>query len=277
MGTLIIALIVSALIGLVLGVVIGIAGRFFGVESDPRIEQVTEMLPGANCGGCGKAGCADFAKALVAGERTPDGCPVNSDEAIKQIAAFLGISTGSGEKQVAVIFCGGDQNRTKSGLLYNGVADCISANLVSGGPKGCTYGCLGMASCAKICPFHAIEMLDGLAVVHDELCTGCGQCVEVCPRHLIRLTPKSVSLHVYCSSPDKGPNKKKVCDVACIGCRKCVKAAEEGQMEINGFLARVNYSNPPGEGLVEKAGCPTGCLKTSVAHYQQGKAGLEVV
>lgn len=277
MGTAIIALGVAAVIGVLLGLIIGIAGKIFAVKTDPRIEEVCEMLPGANCGGCGRAGCSDFAKAVVNGDCAPDGCPVCSSEVAAAIADFLGISAGTGIKKVAVVLCGGDHNRAKPAAMYNGVNDCISANLINGGPKGCTYGCLGLASCARACPFNAIEIINGLAIVHSELCTGCGKCVATCPRHLIKLAPRDSQVHVYCSSPEKGPTKKKVCEVACIGCRKCYKNVEEGQIEMNGFRAIVNYENPPSADIIEKAQCPTGCLKSPEQHYRDEKASVEVV
>ena len=275
METALTALVLLAIFGAVMGVVIGLAGKFFAVKTDSRIEQVTEMLPGANCGGCGRAGCADFAKAVCAGEAVPGGCPVSSPEALERIAALLGIAAGTGEKKVAVILCGGDKTRARQSALYNGVSDCVSAGLIGGGAKGCTYGCLGLATCARACPFHAIEMMNGLAVVHNEICTGCGNCVEKCPRHLIKLVPNAVELHVYCNSPEKAPTKKKVCKVGCIGCRKCVNAAGEGQMVMTELPARVNYADAPGAELVEKAACPTGCLLTPEAHYEIEKATRE--
>jgi Fe-S-cluster-containing hydrogenase component 2 len=123
-----------------------------------------------------------------------------------------------------------------------------------------------LATCARACPFGAIEIIDGLAFVHEELCVACGKCVEACPRNLIKLVPADAKVHVYCNSPAKGAEKKKYCSVSCIGCRKCVKAAEEGQMEINGFLAGVNYENMPTGDIIEKAACPTGCLKSPEDH-----------
>jgi len=198
-------------------------------------------LAAANCGGCGKAGCADFAKSVVTGENPPSKCPVASQEQVAAIAKALGIEVGDSVKKVAVVFCGGDHNQEKVQTLYNGVSDCVSASLIAGGPKGCAYGCLGMGSCARACPFNAIEMVNGLAVVHPELCVGCGACVDTCPRNLIKLVPQTAKVHIYCSSPEKGAAKMKVCSVPCIGCRKCVKGGEEGQFNVDGFKVSVNY------------------------------------
>ncbi len=261
MTTIIASLIFTAVLGALLALVIGVAAKTFAVETDERVEVVADMLPGANCGGCGYAGCADFAKALAAGQVPPAQCPVASAADIKRIAEFLGIIAEEKEKLVAVVRCSGSAAVTRR-APYNGVGDCRTAVVVAGGAKGCDYGCIGFASCARACPFDAIEIRDGLAVVHPEICVGCGKCVAACPKNLIALVPATVNVHVYCNSPEKGALKRKVCKTACIGCRKCVKAADsESQMTVKGFLVETNYSNPPLSDLVEKAGCPTTALR----------------
>ena len=156
---------VMAGIGLALGVVIGFFAKLFQVKSDARVELVTELLPGANCGGCGKAGCSDFAKSVVSGENPPSKCPVSSKEQVTAIALALGIDAGESFAKKAVVCCGGDREQTLRLANYNGVLDCVSASLVAGGPKGCAYGCLGMGTCARKCPFGAIEIINGLAVI----------------------------------------------------------------------------------------------------------------
>jgi len=265
MNTIVIAIGVAGAVGAVLGVVIGVVAKAFAVETDERIEGVEERLPGANCGGCGYAGCADFAKAVVAGKVAPSACPVCSPEDVQSVAAYLGIEAEASEPVVAVVRCAGDCANTVR-ALYNGTRDCRSAVVVAGGAKGCDYGCLGFGSCAEACPFGAIELRAGLAVVHPELCTGCGNCVEACPKDLIVLVPASVEVHVYCNSPEKGADKRKVCKTACIACRKCVKAAEEGQMTVDGFLVRTNYENPPAPDVVEAAACPTTAIRLAGKH-----------
>ena len=167
-----ISIIATGILGVVLGMVIGVVARVFAVEVDERIEQVEELLPGANCGGCGFAGCAAFAKAVVSQDAAPGQCPVCSAGDVQNIAEYLGIEAGQGEKKVALVRCSGDVANTVR-TLYNGVRDCRSAVVVSGGAKGCDYGCLGFGSCANACPFGAIEIRDGLAVVHPDLCVGC--------------------------------------------------------------------------------------------------------
>lgn len=274
MTMLLTALLFAAGLGAILALIIGVAAKAFAIESDPRIETVTGMLPGANCGGCGYAGCADLAKAIVEGRADPSICPVAPPEGAQRIAAYLGITSKEKEKLVAVVRCSGSCAVTVRSP-YNGVGDCRSAALVAGGAKGCDYGCIGLGSCARACPFNAIEMRDGLAVVHPELCVGCGKCVATCPKNLIVLVPASVDVHVYCNSPEKGPLKRKVCKTACIGCRKCVKAADsEEQMTVKGFLVATNYSNPPLPDLVEKAACPTTALRLASKHAAGAYEGV---
>lgn len=263
------AVIAMAIIGLFLGLIIGIAAKIFKVESDPRIELVASLLPGANCGGCGKAGCMDFAKAVVSGEFSPNQCPVSSQETVSAIAQALGIEANASFKKVAVVLCGGDLNQTQNWTLYNGVNDCRSAMLIAGGPKACTYGCLGMSSCARACPFGAIEVINGLAVVHQNLCVGCGKCTTTCPRNLIKLVNADAQVHVFCNNPEKAPVKRKYCKVPCLGCRKCEKNAPE-KFTITGFKASVNYDSEvlPTQADLDIIKCPTNCLLTSAKHLE---------
>jgi len=253
----------TTILGLVLGAIIGIAAKVFAVETDPRIELVEDELPGANCGGCGLAGCADFAKALVRGDVTANQCPVCSGDAMDNILKLLGATGEVKDKMVAIVRCGGgDSVATKAN--YNGINDCKAAALIANGSKGCKSGCLGLATCARACPFGAIEMTDGLAIVHNDLCVGCEKCVSSCPKDLIVMKPEKAKVDVLCNSTAKGPEKKKVCSVSCIGCQKCVKASDDGQMVMDGFLARVNYEDAPSAEAAIRSACPTNCLKSEI-------------
>jgi len=265
MGIVLLAFIIALVVGVILALIIGVAAKAFAVEPDLRKEALGELLPGVNCGGCGFPGCGEFAKALLAKEASPDLCPVCLPEDFKKIGEFLGISVEGKERMVALIKCGGHDGVAIS-TPYNGINDCASAALVAAGGKGCEYGCLGLASCARACAFGAIEIRNGLAMVHPDRCTGCGQCVEACPKHLICMVPASVDVHVYCNSPEKGAVKMKVCKASCIGCKKCVKASEEGQMLSEGFLVKTSYENPPGPDLIAAAACPTDALKLASEH-----------
>ena len=267
-STLVFAVIAMGAAGLILGLFIGLAAKIFKVESDSRADLVLELLPGANCGGCGKAGCADFAKAVASGELPPGNCPASSKETITAIAQALGIEGGGSFRKCAVVLCGGDFNQTKNSSLYNGVSDCRSAHMIAGGPKGCTYGCLGLGSCARSCPFGAIELVNGLAVVHKELCVGCGKCASACPQKLIKIVNADAGVHVYCSNPEKAPVKRQFCKVPCIGCRKCEKALP-GKFKFDGFRAVVDYENTelPNAQDITNVNCPSNCLLTDKMHY----------
>ncbi|HOK04141.1 MAG TPA: RnfABCDGE type electron transport complex subunit B [Victivallales bacterium] len=269
------SILILCVVALILGLSIGITAKYFLVEQDPQVEKILSLLPGANCGGCGFAGCSDFAKSLSEGKAEVEGCPVASAEVRKLIAQVLGKSVSDYIRKVAVVLCGGSNNFARKISEYNGIADCRSANIIAGGGKACRYGCLGFASCARVCPVNAIEICDGLAVVHSDICIGCGKCVKACPRNLIKLVPETITVHVFCSSKDKGVDKKKLCDVPCIGCRKCVKVAGEDEMLVDGFLVRTNYEKGPAADLPLRAGCPTNCLGNSFPYsYKKLSKGL---
>ena len=251
-----IPIIILTLTGVVLAIAIGLVAKYFGVEQDPRKEQLQNLLPGANCGGCGFAGCADFAKAVVEGNAKLGMCASMSQAVLEEAARLLGVEAGEEvERKVAVVCCHGDDTVASSRAFYNGVTDCVNATMVANGGKSCTYGCLGLGTCARICPFNAIEITERhIAVVHEDLCKGCGKCISVCPRNVIKLVPARAKVHVFCNSPENFKLKKNSCKAGCIGCLKCAKACEEGQITFKGFLAAINYDNPPGEAVADV--CP---------------------
>jgi len=247
-------------IGLVCGAALALAARFLAVDEDPRIAEVEELLPGANCGGCGYAGCADYAKAIVIDGAAVNLCAPGGAEVLALLARHMGVEAEPGERKVAVVLCGGDNRKAVRTFSYNGVADCAAAHAVGGGEKGCAYGCLGYGSCARVCPSGAIEITDQqIAIVHPELCIGCGACVRACPRGLIKMIPANRVIHVLCSSKDKGPAVKKVCSVGCIGCTLCTRLAPDEAITMDGPLAVVDYSKPlDSDAVVEK--CPAKCI-----------------
>ncbi|MBR7130991.1 MAG: 4Fe-4S binding protein [Lentisphaeria bacterium] len=279
MMTLIWAIVLLGGLGIILGVVIALFVRFFRVESDPRADFALELLPGANCGGCGYAGCADFARALALGKALPTNCPVSSSEQVSAIAMALGIDAGKVERKQAVVCCRSDIGEVRK-MNYNGVQDCVAANMVAGGPDECRYGCLGLGTCARKCPFGAIEIIGQVAVVHRELCVGCGKCAAVCPRGVIKMVPADSEYHIYCNSPEKGANKRRFCAAGCIGCRKCEKLCGS-KFKISGFLSQVNYKD--GAEVDEESAaaikCPVGCLlsveERLQAAYDKAKGGAK--
>ena len=270
MTNVILAALALAILGLVLGMLIGYAAKKFAVQTDPRIEKITELLPGANCGGCGYAGCADYARAMVEDGVDPAGCAVVSEENFQLISQALGQNSGKRERKVAVVYCSGDNDHARRVALYNGLNDCRAAAALSGGGKGCHFGCIGLGSCARSCQFGAIELRNGLAVVHSELCKGCGKCTEVCPRKLIRLVSAETKAHIYCNSLDKGPAKRKNCTVGCLACRKCVKAAPD-IFNAQGFLVRAREGAEISDELIASIKCPTGALQSVADHLRSGK------
>lgn len=246
--------------GALCGAALAVAARFLSVHEDPRIAKMTEVLPGANCGGCGFAGCADYAKAIILNGASINLCTASGEEVLKLLSEMMGVAAVAAEKRVAIVLCGGDAEKAVRRFKYNGVADCRAAHAIGGGDKGCSYGCLGYGSCARVCPTGAIEITAGqLAAVHPALCIACGACLKACPRSLIKLVPAARMIHVLCRSKDKGPIVKKLCKVGCIGCTVCTKHCDEGAIAMDGSLAVVDYSRPlTKEIVVEK--CPTSCI-----------------
>lgn len=227
--------------GLLIGVFLGVSGKKFAVETDEREEQVLEALPGNNCGGCGYAGCSGLASAIVKGEAPVDACPVGGASAADVIAQIMGVEAGGKERQTAFVKCAGTCDKATTEYLYDGIQDCAMANqMQDSGNKGCDYGCLGYGSCVKACPFGAIQIKDGIAVVDKEACKACGKCVSVCPKKLIELIPYRQETFVQCSSPEKGKALMDVCQVGCIGCRICEKNCEAGAIAVNHFLAHID-------------------------------------
>jgi len=251
---------VIGLTGLACGAILATAARFFAVHEDPRIEEVACLLPGINCGGCGYAGCADYAKAVVTRGAVLNLCAPGGPDTVQRLSRYMGVEATAQEKKVALVLCGGDDTQAVRKLLYNGLADCSAAAAVAGGNKLCSYGCLGYGTCARICPADAIEITPRhIAKVHPDLCIGCGQCVKSCPRRIIKLIPASRSIHVLCSSKDKGPFVKKACKVGCIACTVCTKLAPDNAIRMDGALAVVDYSKPlETEAVIEK--CPGHCI-----------------
>lgn len=245
MNSILTAVLIITLVGFLSGLLLAIAARFLHVFEDPRIEKVTSLLPGANCGGCGYAGCADYAKAMVEKNAPTNLCRPCQAEAARKIAALMGSDTKATEKMVALVKCNGGDVRSRRASLYNGLAECVSADMVTGSGKVCRYGCLGYGNCTRICPVNAISMNEQhLAVVDPDKCISCGLCVKACPRNLIRLVPASHTTHILCSNRDRGILTRKACDVGCIACQKCVKACDGKGIHMEGNLAVVDYTTP---------------------------------
>lgn len=244
---------------LLLAIMLIVANRKLYVYEDPRIDAVEDLLPHANCGACGKPGCRPFAEALVAGEVLPGKCTVSSAEGRQAIANFLGIDVGGEEKQVARLACAGGSNVAVNRARYEGLESCRAASLVSGGGKGCFWGCLGLGDCEAVCDFDAIQMdSHGLPVVNIEKCTACGDCVTICPKDLFSLQPLSNQLWVACKNLDHGDDVLEDCLVGCTACGKCaMDGGDTITMAMN--LPVVHYYiGPQNKEAIER--CPTGAI-----------------
>lgn len=255
------ALAVMVALGLILAGVLVIASRKLFVYEDPRINVVETMLPGSNCGACGKPGCRAFAEQAVSGGVSPGQCTVSSEEARDRIAEYLGVDVGGNEKQVARLACAGGSNVARQRARYDGVSTCQLADLVAGGGKGCPWGCLGFGDCMEVCDFDAITMnAHSLPVVNAELCTACGDCVEICPRNLFELHAVSHRLWVACKNLALAEEAESECAVACNGCGRCAADAPQGLIRMVDNLAVVDYAHNElaSTGAIQR--CPTGAI-----------------
>jgi electron transport complex protein RnfB len=248
-------------VGLVFGTLIAMAHRRFYVWEDPRIDAVTDMLPAANCGACGFAGCRVFAENLVAGETQPATCTVMGEGDLSSVSEFLGVEAGAASKKVARLLCAGGTNVAIQMAQYYGIDTCGAAAAVAGGGKGCTWGCLGLSDCEVSCDFDAIYM-DGNSLPHviPDLCTACGDCVEACPKDLFVLQSSEEKLIVQCMSLLEGEEATELCEVACNACGRCALDAATGVVEMKNGLAVVNYelNETAGPEAIER--CPTGAI-----------------
>jgi electron transport complex protein RnfB len=233
-----------AVLGLVFGIILGYASKIFAVETDERVEQITALLPGANCGGCGYAGCGNLAGAIVEGKALTSACPVCSKNAVAEISKIMGIEPDENAvKYAARVLCSGYNNiSAKLKYSYDGVTDCVSAMKYANGTKFCDYGCIGLGTCIKACKFGAIYIKDGVAVVDKDKCVACGMCKEACPKNIIDLIPYEKNIFVSCRSYDKGAIMKEKCSAGCIGCKLCEKVCEYGAITVIENLARIDYS-----------------------------------
>jgi len=251
---------VLGVLGAIFGLWLGFVQRLFVVKKDPRAEHIFSLLPGSNCGACGYAGCFGLAEALSNSEVDTVTCPVAHEQEREKIAEILGIRIKAKEKTTATLICGGGA-KCRNNFEYHGIEDCNAAILIMNGPKACLFGCVGMGSCVKSCPFGAIKMDDnGLPRINPEKCTSCGKCVKICPRGVITITPLEKQYHIQCNSRDKGPDTIKACKAGCIACGKCVNACPEHAIEIKDNLAYIDYAKCINCGKCKEV-CPTKAIE----------------
>jgi Na+-translocating ferredoxin:NAD+ oxidoreductase RNF subunit RnfB len=261
----VVSVIVSALIlggvGLFFGTAIALAHKKLKVWEDPRIDAVNEMLPGSNCGACGFAGCRVFAEGLVENKTQPAGCTQMDAESIADVASYLGVEAGEAVKRVARLLCAGGWHVAVQQARYVGLETCGAASAVSAGGKGCSWGCIGLADCERVCDYDAIAMnAFGLPVVDPERCTACEDCVEACPKELFTIMPIEQKLIVQCRSELEGEAAEAICQVACTACGLCKNDVPEGVIEMRNGLAVVDYTRNEQAGPDGTKSCPTGAI-----------------
>ncbi len=245
-SSLIYSILTISLLGIASAVILYFAAKQFFVYEDPRIDDVEQSLPSANCGGCGYAGCRALAEAIVK-DNSLEGkfCPVGGNDTMQKVAVIMKLSAPASVRKTAVVRCNGTCDNRPKISQYEGAKSCAIATLNSGGETGCQFGCLGFGDCCVVCDFDAIHMnpATGLPEVDDDKCTSCGACVKACPKMLIELRKiavKNRKIYVSCRNTEKGAIAKKACAVACIGCGKCQKECEYDAITIENNLAFIN-------------------------------------
>lgn len=246
-------------LGLLFGVSLGFASKVFAVEANPKAEAIRSELPGANCGACGYPGCDGCANAIAEGKAPANACVVGGKSVAEKVANIMGVEAGEFNRQVATVLCQGDCDKAKNKYKYTGLRDCRAQNILSGGSKSCSYGCLGCGTCVDVCNYNAIHIVNGVAFVDKEKCVACKACINVCPKNIIELVPYDNEVVVKCKSNDPGKVVRGHCSIGCIGCQICVKNCPEDAFSFENYLAKINYEKCTNCGICAEK-CPTGAI-----------------
>ena len=257
----VIAFLIVGILGLILGFGLAVAEKKLAVEKDPKLVALESSMPGANCGGCGFAGCQAYAEAVFNGTAAPGLCSPGGEALARKMGEILGVEVELKEKMTAFVFCRGGSEVTKTDYIYKGMADCNAAALLQGGPSGCKEGCLHLGSCISVCPVGAIGRDEnGNIVVDKEKCIACGKCVSVCPNHVIKLIPYSLEWVCACNNHEPGGKVRKTCQVGCIGCKMCETKVDGSPFAVEAFLSSNDWNKD--QSTAEKAAeiCPQKCI-----------------
>jgi Na+-translocating ferredoxin:NAD+ oxidoreductase RNF subunit RnfB len=258
---------VASGIALVLGLIILLTAKFFAVPVDDKLEQIKEILPGANCGACGFTGCEGYARSLAEGDSDTAKCPVGGVATAQELSSFLGLAAPDFTPKVAYMYCNGTTEHTSKRFEYSGTKSCAAAHSLFSGPNSCSYGCLGFGDCLEVCNFDAIYYEKGIIRINADNCTACGLCVKACPKNLISIIPKHKNTYaVQCRNKWPGAQTRKNCSVGCIGCRKCFKACEYGAITMDGPLAVIDHEKCTHCGACISE-CPTGAIHNGLPSF----------
>ena len=269
MNPIILAVAVLAVLGLAGSIILVLASKFMAVYEDPRIAEVTACLAGANCGGCGYAGCADYAKAIVEDGAPTFKCAPGGDKTADAINEIMGAESSDRPSLRAVVLCNGGEN-CQQRFTYQGVQTCAAAAAVAGGPSACAYGCLGLGDCTRACMFDAIHVVNGVALVDRAKCTGCTACVTACPRHVIDMKPIAPQPVVKCSNIERGAAVNQACKAGCIACGLCVKNCPQQAIFLKNNVAVIDYTKCNGCGT-----CVTKCPKKAIQWIEGKPASID--
>jgi Na+-translocating ferredoxin:NAD+ oxidoreductase subunit B len=259
MDIIVISVIILCVCGLVAGVTLAVASRVFSVQTDPRVDKIEKLLPGANCSGCGNPSCYAYAKSMVEKDVEPNLCVLAQDKG-DEIGGILGKEISERQSCIAAIKCCGGVQSEKQ-YKYSGISSCRALMMLSGGDSCCQYGCLGFGDCIEVCQFNALSQdKRGEPVVDRLRCTGCGKCVDECPKNVILLLPETAVPFVACNSRDKGKIVRHICHSGCIGCRKCIKSCSESAISLQNEIIQIDYDKCNGCGkCIEE--CPRDVIK----------------
>ena len=257
----VIAFLIVGILGLVLGFGLAVADKKLAVEKDPKLEELEAAMPGANCGGCGYAGCQAYAEAVYSGKAPAGLCSPGGAALAEKMGSILGIEVEVKERMVAFVFCRGNGEVTKTDYEYRGMGDCNAAALLQGGPIGCKEGCLHLGSCIAVCPSGAISKDEkGNIVVDKEKCIGCGKCTAVCPNHVIRMVPYAQEWICACNNHEPGGKVRKACPVGCIGCKMCETKVADSPFKVESFLSSNDWNMDQSNAAAAAEVCPQKCI-----------------
>lgn len=254
-----IAVAILAVLGGVFGLLLGLMSKKFAVETDERVEKIRACVAGANCGACGYPGCDGFAQAVVDGKAPVNGCTAGGKKCAEAIAEIMGVKADVGERLVARVRCNGTFDNASARYEYEGPLSCRAASGLSGGPKSCSFACLGYGDCVAVCKFNAITLENGVARINDDYCTGCGACKNICPRQVIELLPKNKTVVVKCRNTEIGKTARLQCKTACIGCKRCERSCPSDSIHVVNGVAEIDPSTCTRCGACVEA-CPMHCI-----------------